>query len=458
MVDVDSAAARRRSRSVVPAWVVVAMLGLVPSVARADLPERSLSVGAVFGLTVAPDDWDLHEIADAGVATALVAPGGGLRVSGTFAYWLTLEGNLLLYSVSSPTSANLALSFTGDALVNLVPSGDWVPFASVGAGLYQSLSSDLGEDADWRVGAGLGLRGLVTDWMIVRADAKWVMTDGATGDQLAHNAEVLLSADFIVWQPAVSLPDTDWDDDGVDNEADRCPREVGHGSGLGCPDSDGDTVVDSEDRCPAAGGSAGLAGCPDRDGDGVADIDDRCPDDAGGPGSSGCSDRDGDGLTDAEDACPDEAGKKQAKGCPDSDGDGLIDKRDLCPDIPGTVEHQGCVPKQPLNLGLIAFRHKTSELTDDAMRALDRIGAALQERPDVRIRIIGHTDSLGKERNNVHLSQERAVAVRTYLNEKGGVALERMETEGRGSAEPRGSNRTSEGRAQNRRIEFEVLP
>lgn len=73
-----------------------------------------------------------------------------------------------------------------------------------------------------------------------------------------------------------------------------------------------------------------------------------------------------------------------------------------------------------------------------------------------RIRIIGHTDNVGKDEANQILSEGRAEAVRQALIERG-IAAERMEAEGRGETEPIADNDTEEGRAENRRVEVEIL-
>ena len=63
---------------------------------------------------------------------------------------------------------------------------------------------------------------------------------------------------------------------------------------------------------------------------------------------------------------------------------------------------------------------------------------------------------MGDEETNLQLSESRADSVKTYLVDAG-IAEDRIETEGRGQTEPRDTNDTDEGRANNRRIEFEIL-
>jgi outer membrane protein OmpA-like peptidoglycan-associated protein len=81
----------------------------------------------------------------------------------------------------------------------------------------------------------------------------------------------------------------------------------------------------------------------------------------------------------------------------------------------------------------------------------------LRDKPDITIEIAGHTSSEGNPTRNMWLSLERAKSVKTYLVGRG-IDEDRIQTIGHGSDEPLGSNATEEGRAQNRRIEFRILP
>ena len=74
---------------------------------------------------------------------------------------------------------------------------------------------------------------------------------------------------------------------------------------------------------------------------------------------------------------------------------------------------------------------------------------------DVEVTVEGHTDSTGSAALNERLSLARAQAVRDALVIRG-VAADLLDAEGYGAAWPVASNETSEGREQNRRIEFNV--
>ena len=69
---------------------------------------------------------------------------------------------------------------------------------------------------------------------------------------------------------------------------------------------------------------------------------------------------------------------------------------------------------------------------------------------------VGHTDSVGSDAYNQKLSVRRAEAVKAYLVSKG-IEKNRVYTEGKGEKQPVADNRTSEGRAKNRRVEIEVV-
>lgn len=69
---------------------------------------------------------------------------------------------------------------------------------------------------------------------------------------------------------------------------------------------------------------------------------------------------------------------------------------------------------------------------------------------------VGHTDSVGSDATNQKLSVKRSEAVKAYLVSKG-IEKNRVYTEGKGEAQPVADNKTSEGRAKNRRVEIEVV-
>lgn len=105
---------------------------------------------------------------------------------------------------------------------------------------------------------------------------------------------------------------------------------------------------------------------------------------------------------------------------------------------------------------VVEFEIKSFDLTDTGVQLLDEILEALQQAPDIRVRIEGHTDSQGSTEANQKLSEDRANAVLAYLVEHGESA-DRFDIIGYGETDPAVSNDTAEGRAHNRRIEFIAL-
>jgi peptidoglycan-associated lipoprotein len=97
------------------------------------------------------------------------------------------------------------------------------------------------------------------------------------------------------------------------------------------------------------------------------------------------------------------------------------------------------------------------ELSPDAITKLDDFANRLKaENKNVYLEIQGHTDATGSAVYNYKLGEERAEAVRRYLNQKG-VALNRMSTISYGKDEPIDDNKTKDGRAKNRRVVVVVL-
>ena len=102
------------------------------------------------------------------------------------------------------------------------------------------------------------------------------------------------------------------------------------------------------------------------------------------------------------------------------------------------------------------FATNKTRILSTSEEALNDLYMYLARNPEVRIKIIGHTDNVGKDAANQKLSDGRANAVRQDLIERG-IAAERIEAEGRGESQPIDTNDTEEGRQNNRRVEIEIL-
>ncbi len=105
----------------------------------------------------------------------------------------------------------------------------------------------------------------------------------------------------------------------------------------------------------------------------------------------------------------------------------------------------------------VKFAFGKYALSSDAKSALDAFAEQLKtDNKNVYIEIQGHTDNRGTSAYNLHLGQERAEAVRDYLNQAG-IPLHRMNVISYGETRPVTDNKTREHRKQNRRVVLEVL-
>ena len=97
-----------------------------------------------------------------------------------------------------------------------------------------------------------------------------------------------------------------------------------------------------------------------------------------------------------------------------------------------------------------------SIVKEDSYAELDRLVDLMQQLPNLRVELSGHTDNTGSEVLNNRLSQKRAEAVVEYLISKG-ISADKLTAKGYGSTAPIDSNQTPEGRQNNRRTEFEII-
>ncbi|MCP3979274.1 MAG: OmpA family protein [bacterium] len=464
---------------------------------------RGLEFGLLGGLTLPDEDLSGPELSD------LEASLGG-RVGWVFHRNIGVYGDVLFTRYDTRTFRGDADEWSarvgGDYLFNPDRSVRWFVTGGVG---FSSIEFDSATDFTSAFAtAGAGQRIWVSGRMRYRWELRVDHTLAEDGLIFDDRSEDITQARFLFglsWGPGSSVKDDD--DDGVPDPKDRCDgtplrvmvdpfgcpvdtdrdgvfdgldvcRGTPQGSKVdsdGCrPDTDGDGVPDVEDDCAATRGGAQVdeRGCRmDTDGDDVDDGADMCPDTPTGVvvSASGCPlDSDGDGSYDGIDLCSDTPVGVEVDeiGCArDDDGDGVYDGIDRCPDTPAgeTVGAQGCMlPSTRIDVGEtvvlegVAFELGSETLTLEAEKALANVVEALQQVPDVRVEVGGHTDNSGSETLNRWLSTRRAEAVRAYLIDLG-VDRDRLEARGYGDRQPIADNETPEGRALNRRVELKRL-
>ncbi len=324
----------------------------------------------------------------------------------------------------SPSEGNTRAGFY-TARVHAIGSLPYrlAPTLAVGVGSLglRSRNADILNGSDAAFHWGPGAKFYINEWVAVRLDGRHIVTGRAIDSKRVHHGELLVGAEVTI----------------------RLTKWLGHKYRAKRSDSDGDTIVDFYDECPDEPGDD-ENGCPlnrDGDNDGVPDRRDRCPHEYGdGPNGCPVPDKDGDGILDLDDACEDKA--ENYNGYEDEDG---------CPDeLPEEVlKFEGVIKGIYFDSGKSSIRRKSRP-------SLDKVADMMLEYTSVKVQVIGHTDSKGDHDSNVKLSQDRAEAVKTYLTEKG-IDAERVTTSGLGPDEPIANNKSSKGRAKNRRIEFKIL-
>ena len=383
---------------------------------RAGTGELGLFTGGkVFG-----SDLELGNSVD-----AAHVPGNSLLLGFRGGYNLTerlgLEGEMKYAPSKFESTGNDAgvLGWRVNGLFHLM-KGDFRPFALLGYGGETLVDEQPGVQADTDGAAhmGLGAKYDITERIGLRGDVRYLNTAGTR--DLTEN----------VWEFHVGAGvglggDNDPDGDGIKGVHDRCPNRAEDKDGFldadGCPDEDNDNdgIPDDVDQCRNK---------PETK-NGVMD-DDGCPD----------ADADSDGVDDSRDKCPDTAEDKD--GFQDDDG---------CPDkIPSkiTKTFKGA-------LRGIQFENNSANIKSKSYKTLDKAVAVLKEFSSVKVLVAGHTDNRGARDYNVELSRSRAESVKQYLVEQG-IDGSRLEIAGHGPDQPIANNRSSSGRAKNRRIEFKL--
>ena len=388
-----------------------------------------------------------------------------------------------------------ALHYGGDLVVNLRPSAYFDPYLL--AGWQEARIKFVDEDSvpkplylnGIEFGGGVKIRfGPRVALRVEARDAMWKFPDGTPPPAGADGTDNLFftgGIEFTLGGSVGPSPSHDDDSDGVPNKRDDCPGTPAGAKvdARGCPiDSDGDGVPDGLDQCPNTphGATVDAKGCPaDADADNVPDGIDQCPDTPHGAvvDERGCpKDSDKDGVPDGIDQCADTPAGAQvdARGCTvvtDADNDGVPDDKDLCPFTPANtkVDKDGCpitlneretelLDKGRITERNIHFETAKWDILPESTPVLDEIGAILIQWPRLRIEIGGHCDWRGSDAYNQELSEKRSQAVLDYLVSKyPQITRDQYSAKGYGEKQPVATNKTVEGMAMNRRVEFKVL-
>jgi outer membrane protein OmpA-like peptidoglycan-associated protein/opacity protein-like surface antigen len=396
----------------------------------------------------------------------------------------------------SPIPQDVSLMhYGGDLVVDFRPSAVVSPYLLAGwqEGRFKFDNEDSVSKPrylnGWEYGGGIKFR--VTPRVAIRAEfrnALWTFPEGTplpAGEDATDNQFYTAGIEFALGGHTGQSAGKDDDNDGVPNRRDKCPDTPAGAlvDANGCPiDSDHDGVYDGIDQCPntPSGATVDARGCPqDSDNDGVPDGTDQCPNTPSGAvvDARGCpKDTDGDGVPDGIDQCADtpRGTTVDARGCPvvqDADNDGVPDDKDLCPFTPANVkvDKDGCpielndretelLDKGRITERNIHFETAKWDILPESQPVLDEIGAILIQWPRLRIEVGGHCDWRGSDAYNLDLSNKRANSVLEYLLSKyPQITREQFSAKGYGESQPVATNKTVEGMAMNRRVEFKVL-
>ncbi|MFT5661763.1 MAG: OOP family OmpA-OmpF porin [Sulfurimonas sp.] len=298
-----------------------------------------------------------------------------------------------------------------------------IPFAKAGIG-YEHMNRDITNNSDGAfVDAGAGIKIPFTDALALKLEALYMLKyndNSAGGNWGDSNLALLAGLNYSFGakaQPTPIVPapivivDGDDDNDGVLNSIDKCPTTT-------------PGKVVNADGCFVDG---------DDDKDGVLNSVDKCPTTPAGK------------TVDAEGCCLPE----------DDDKDGVVNASDICPNTPmgEAVNVDGCPNKITLHA---KFDNNSAVVKAESFDLIQKYADFLNKYPAYSSKIVGHTSNTGEASYNLSLSQKRSKAVEAMLIEKD-VPASRLSSHGEGEANPVADNATKEGRAENRRIEAELI-
>ena len=121
--------------------------------------------------------------------------------------------------------------------------------------------------------------------------------------------------------------------------------------------------------------------------------------------------------------------------------------------IKNAIEAGISTENRSINFNDILFKYDSDSILTESNESLNEAFSFLNDIPQLKVKIVGHTSNEGKAKYNEKLSKKRALAVLNYLVGKG-ISEDRMNAEGKGSTEPVAENDTDENKQKNRRIQF----
>lgn len=153
-------------------------------------------------------------------------------------------------------------------------------------------------------------------------------------------------------------------------------------------------------------------------------------------------DSDGDNIPDDVDDCPFEKGSAASKGCPERSGS--LNGPDNSQEVIAMIEQSE-----------VKFETDKAGLSPSFQQLLKAIAKVMKDNPSYKLHIMGHADDRASAEYNLNLSLERANAAKNYLVSQG-ISGDRVTTEGLGETKLKSPLKTVEGRAENRRVQFDV--
>ncbi|MCS7073096.1 MAG: OmpA family protein [Bacteroidia bacterium] len=131
-------------------------------------------------------------------------------------------------------------------------------------------------------------------------------------------------------------------------------------------------------------------------------------------------------------------------------------KDDMELDSTGAIFTKGVELHKPIVFESFEFRENSSELNTVIISKLNYLAKYLQDHPELKVTIRGHTDADGDANYNLLLSERRASSIKNWLIENADISSERLVAEGYGESRPVVPNDTEENKARNRRVEFDI--